>query len=520
MCDSPRDTLPLPAEITRRILFFVSEPTITYDGRKRTYKYDRPRNLHHPPGDIQNARLVCKTFADLGAEFLFQNLIISADHRQLAHVKEIAEHKRLCKAVRSLYYDSRTSHTLWAHDDSDSISDSEDDQWGINKGPHYRRKQKRYYHEQEDILDRSLDTECLRTALATTLTAVTRVRCKPRERFDHHRDPGDVSSPTRNHAAASSNDGRDSRPLYHLAAAMTGVPAHNIRTLSLAFDVTLLADAKLAPARFASLRAALAPVTNLTLAIRASGDDDYDYDAGDGDLSAAAARSDRFARYAEAFGTHSSTASLCRALLADPATLAALADATSPALHRFKLNLSADGRRRSGYAAFRYDDALPLSCYLGSAVGDASRRWPAMRYLYLGCVGVTQDELVPFLLARRKTLAFVEFDRVTLHQGQWCVVGAVVLNACPTWRWAKMSGLRQVERRRDVVDLPMEVVEAVREVEEKEEEEEEGRWSGEKREGPRRVRWDECYFAEEDGSSTLFGGVDPETEGPGYGNPV
>ncbi|KAK0642744.1 hypothetical protein DIS24_g8755 [Lasiodiplodia hormozganensis] len=517
MCDSPRDTLPLPAEITRRILFFVSEPTITYDGRKRTYKYDRPRNLHHPPDDIQNARLVCKTFADLGAEFLFQNLIMSADHRQLAHVKEIAEHKRLCKAVRSLYYDSRTAPAMWVHYDDDSTSDSANDQWSVS----HRRKQDRYYHEQEDIFNQALDTECLRTALATTLTAVTRVRCKPRQRFYRPRDPGDVSSPTRNHAAATNKDDggpADARPLYHLAAAMTGVPAHNIRTLSLAFDVTLLADAKLAPARFASLRAALAPVTNLTLAIRAS-DDDYpgvdDDDPGSGLSAAAAAPSDRFARYAEAFGTHSSTASLCRALLADPATLAALVDATSPALHRFKLNLSADGRRRSGYAAFRYDDALPLSCYLGSAASDASR-WPAMRYLYLGCVGVTQDELVPFLLARRRTLAFVEFDRVTLHQGQWCVVGAVVLNACPTWRWAKMSGLRQVERRRDVVDLPMEVVEAIKEVEE----EEEGRWSGEKREGPRRVRWDECYFAEEDGSSTLFGGVDPETEGPGYGNPV
>ena len=142
MCDSPRDTLPLPAEITRRILFFVSEPTITYDGRKRTYKYDRPRNLHHPPGDIKNARLVCKTFADLGAEFLFQNLIISADHRQLEHVKEIAEQKRLCKAVRSLYYDTRTSPAPSAHDDDDdnSISDSQNDQWGVDKGPHQQER--------------------------------------------------------------------------------------------------------------------------------------------------------------------------------------------------------------------------------------------------------------------------------------------------------------------------------------------------------------------------------------------
>ncbi|KAL1638709.1 hypothetical protein SLS58_008632 [Diplodia intermedia] len=481
----PRDTLPLPAEITRRILFFVSEPTITYDRRERTYKYGGPRNLHHPSDDIENARLVCKAFADLGAEFLFRNLIVSADYKQLAHVKEIAGHPRLCKAVRSLYYDCRTYDNIWTKADGTDIDDGsdfeEDEDLAIFRGPPWAPDQRLLYNEQEDIFNQSLDTECLRAAL-TTLTAVTRVRCKPRERSHH--DPGDVSSAGRrghDHGGggAPSRD-RDARPLYHLAAAMTSVPGgHNIRTLNLTFHITLLADAQLAPARFASLLAALAPVTSLTLGLRTD--------------EVGLCRSRDLARYAAAYGPHATAPSLFRAILAHPFShpspslssssvdddkptttalgpLAALADALSPSLHRIKLILSPDGRRRRSTSPGHHY-SLPLTSFLGTAAASPTTttstppptttpsptttttptttphplRWPTLRYLALGGLDATQRDLLALVLPRRRALAYVELDRVALARGQWCVVGAAVLDACPAWRWSKANALTQAE---------------------------------------------------------------------------
>ncbi|KAL1627909.1 hypothetical protein SLS54_002176 [Diplodia seriata] len=542
----PRDTLPLPAEITRRILFFVSEPTITYDRRERTYKYGGPRNLHHPSDDIENARLVCKAFADLGAEFLFRNLIVSADYKQLAHVKEIAEHPRLCKAVRSLYYDCRTYDNIWTKADGTDIDDGsdfeEDEDLAVYRGPPWAPDQRLLYNEQEDIFNESFDTECLRAAL-TTLTAVTRVRCKPRERSHH--DPGDVSSAGRrgyDHGGGTPSRDRDARPLYHLAAAMTSVPGgHNIRTLNLTFHITLLADAQLAPARFASLLAALAPVTSLTLGLRT---DEVDL-----------CKSRDLARYAAAYGPHATAPSLFKAILAHPFSypspstttsssspadkstptatalgpLAALADALSPSLHRIKLILGPDGRRRrSTSPGWRY--SLPLSTFLGTAASSTSTtsttsttttrplRWPTLRYLALGCLDATERDLLSFVLPRRHSLAYVEFDRVALTQGQWCVVGAAVLEACPVWRWSKANRLTQVEPVREEVALPREVAEAVREVRRGQQ----GQGGGEEREEVMVVRWDECYFeGAEDCCSTMGGGQGPdEMRGPGYGWPV
>ncbi|OJD35108.1 uncharacterized protein BKCO1_19000146 [Diplodia corticola] len=522
--------------MTRRILFFVSEPTITYDGRKRTYKYGHPRNLHHPPDDIQNARLVCKAFADLGAEFLLRNLVVSADLKQLAHVKEIAEHKRLCKAVRSLYYDCRTFPDTWPEEPG---SDADDDLEDVEEHP--PPEPRPLYHEQEDIFKHSLDTECLRAALGT-LTAVTRVRCKPRERFPHHplersrHDPGDVSSAGRRNNNDDDDNGdrpsndRDARPLYHLAAAMTSAPAHNIRTLSLSFHLTLLADARLAPQRFASLLAALAPVTDLTLAVRTD-------DAGLGTPQ-------DLAKYAAAYGPHPTAISLFKAILFDPsasttttassAPLAALFDATSRTLHRLKLTLSPIGRRRrddNSSTSWRY--ALPLSAFLGSAAATTTTspppidpphpiRWPTLHYLSLGCVDATAADLTGFLLPRRHALAYTEFDRVWLRRGQWCVVGAVALRAAGrAWRWSKMNRLGQVEAVEAVVVLPGEVAGAVREAEEGEEGEEGEGQRGKGKGGEVRVAWDECYFAAGEDCSTLSAGEGPdEARGPGYGWPV
>lgn len=454
----PRDSFPLPPELTQRILFFASEPTITYDRRERTFKYAGLRDLGHPPTDIQNARLVCKTFAELGAPFLFTRLWVSADYTQLAHVKHVAQHPHLSKAVRHLVYDSNT------------FTDDSADRGMPEK---YRHIPKRLFHDQEEILLGELDTQCLLTALPS-LTAVTKATCKMYSQHLYSQVPGLRSPDRKSHwPNAEESSTYDHRPLYNLLTALTTTP-HNIRTLDLTFHIHLLRDAASDPTRFSTFLAALAPITNLNLAVVTPPpepnyiDDDFDY----------------------ADASTTSTASY-KAVLRTGALGRLVSAARS--LHRFKLSLSPDGQRRSGHSPWRFD--APLSAYVGDAAADATV-WAGLRYLYLGCVDARADELAAFVAARRATLACVEFDRCALTRGQWAAVGAVVELGCARWRWMKQNNLTQVEPKARTVAVLPEVVESARA---------EGR-----EDVPVEVEADRIYFEAKDEMSTIMSGWDEE----------
>lgn len=395
-----RSSLPLPVELTQRILFLVSEPDPSF-GRIR-YKFNGERRpTHQPPTNIQNARLVCRSFAALGAPYLFNRLLITTNPDHLAHARHVAQHAHFAKAIRTLVYEP--SGKDWDH---------------AAKPPTFSRDEEA---QDDDDAASGPDASFL-ASLLPSLPAATRAVCTKY----------DSSDPS-------------TRPLYALCAALrTSHPHHSIRALDLRVHVSLLADEAQHPQRFAALCAAFAPIRDLALALCTEPRRTRDDDGGGG----GGAEVDRVA----------AVTALVRS-----GALGRLVGSASRHLTRLKLNLAGDGRRRSGGGgAWRFD--APLAAYVGAeaAAKEDSSAWPHLRYLYLGCLDVREDEVVPFLLRRRRTVECVEFDRVTLTQGSWAVVGAVVEHCLP-WRWKKQHNLKQVEPKRAVVPLPDEVVAAVRE---------------------------------------------------------
>lgn len=429
----PRSSLPLPAELTQRILFFVSEPPIPDDRRGQRYKYAERRHCGHPPTDIRNARLACKAFADLGSTFLFQQLLVLPHPSQLDHVKYVAGHTYFSKAVRTLVYDSNTYTAADVH--------SEDN----------RKEHDRHYNAQEEILAGALDTACLQSVLPA-LTAVTKVICKP-----HCTNPIAVASGARRTNPPNSYDDDEewqdnTRPLYNLFAALAATPTTHIRTMDLQFHISLLQDATTHPTRFSTLRTAFAPVQDLKLTILTTPLFLHNHNNDENAPTPPTPQTTTTILRTGALGTLISTAR---------------------SLHRLKLNLSPTGGRRATTTPSPLHH-LPLSAYIGPHDNTSSPTWPDLRYLYLGSLDVRADELLPFLLARQR-ISYLEFDCVTLTQGQWAAVGVVAERLLPAARTLKQHYLRQVEPKRKGVVWPEEVA---RELERRDVEEvgESGEW--------------------------------------------
>ncbi|KAH7063157.1 hypothetical protein B0J12DRAFT_781025 [Macrophomina phaseolina] len=395
----PRASLPLPVELVQNILFLVSEPDPKH-GRIR-YKYTGERRpTYQPSTDIQNARLVCRSFAALGISFLFKKLVISDRPKDLAHARYVASHPQFSKAIRTLVYEyGPYAHDYNNNDDDDDDDDDDDAHPSFEGGAATRPP--------------TAAIECLQEVLPL-LPAATKLSSTHYE----------ASNPT-------------PLPFLTLLTALSTLGTtytHALHTLHIRVHSSLLAAAAATTRDHSHLAAALAPIRDLTIA-----------------LVTTTIRAHRLA------STRDAAAAELRVQL--PA-LAALLSATSPALTRLKLTVCPSGQRRNASVPLRC--GAPLSAYLGAAATD-SGIWPALTYLSLGGVEATQGELAAFLLARRRTLEYVEFDRVDLRAGQWGVLGALVEECCP-WRWMKQYNLTQVEEKREApVALPEEVVEAIRE---------------------------------------------------------
>ncbi|KAK7713574.1 hypothetical protein SLS57_007378 [Botryosphaeria dothidea] len=489
-CES-RLTLPLPPELIRCILFLVSEPGNYHNDLKFKFSGER-KPTYQPSCDIQNARLVCKAFADLGAPFLFKELCISADHDQLAHVEHISNHARFSKAARTLIYDSDTYSDpqflsdeeklkyggeydrffSWAESDksvarewslrirdwSHRVPEAELEGWR-GAGERVRRREakmlnfylkqqpspsldvpnpakivstgwlgarKRVYRQQENILRGSLDSRCLETALAA-LPAVTKVVCSPGHWRACHCSPvGMVGVDRCSNMPDTGRYQTDTRPLYNLFEAIRSTP-NNIHAADLTFHLCLLADATKKPHRFSALCVAFTPIKDLKLAVT----------------------SEKLPYRPELCDGEELSFKLYQKLLQSGALGRLIGSAKN--LHRLKLNLAKNGKRRKSESAPLY--GVPLSAYVGAGANDT---WPDLRYLYVGSIDVRGNELIEFLMAHRK-IEYLDFDCVTLTEGQWSAVSAVAWYSLAWKLKQKQNRLRQVDPEAKCPLLPPEV---------------------------------------------------------------
>jgi hypothetical protein len=187
-----RHSLPLPAEIINRILYYVNRP----------WDPDGPMNRHQ---DLKSVRLVCKELATLGARFLFEDLYISACFGQLDLVKKVAETPTWAVGVKRLIYDGagfRSDCKEWdvgmmefrdfhVEDCPEcyeyflrGIQDDEDHPDSDSLGQEEKRMQPHLdlyctlYDEQAQIWKGGLDYQCLREVLPR-LQGLRRVVYRP-----------------------------------------------------------------------------------------------------------------------------------------------------------------------------------------------------------------------------------------------------------------------------------------------------------------------------------------------------
>ncbi|KAH7025431.1 hypothetical protein B0J12DRAFT_365650 [Macrophomina phaseolina] len=196
-----------------KFLFFVAEPTHRHGCYRITWNTIKAKGERKscgiPPTNIRNARLVCKSFAGLGAAFLFDRLMICAHHTQLTRVEQVSQHRQFSKAVRTLVYDSSTYTNRWdtfvdgkPHDCESYILKFSCAGWRacerneIFSPGDVQAARKRLYEEQEQILGSGWDTACLIHALPA-LSGVKKITCRPQFKAKHYRLHPGLASPNR-----------------------------------------------------------------------------------------------------------------------------------------------------------------------------------------------------------------------------------------------------------------------------------------------------------------------------------